>query len=90
MVLVGIAYTGILAELLIRPIIGINPITTPGSKPRLGGFDTEVVVLVLSKLAPAVGTLQNALCQGDGSRDAVPFHLLNSKFLILVYVLLGL
>lgn len=90
MMLIAVTHAFVLAELLIGFVIGIDSITASSIKPRFSGFDTEVVIFVKSQPTLTVGTLDDALRQCNRGRDAVPDHLLDCGFLVLVYVLLVL
>ena len=63
MMLIGVADTGILAELLIGLVIGVDEILSSILNPALGGLDAKMVIPLSGQFTLATGTFQDALCK---------------------------
>ena len=62
--LVGIADTGVLAELLIGFVIGIDEILSSILNPAFCGLDAKMVIALSGQFTLATGTFQDALGKG--------------------------
>ena len=86
MMLVAVGHGSVLAELLVRLVVGIHEIPAAAVQPRFRSLDPEVVVALAGQLALAAGAFQDALCQRHGSRNAVLAHLLHRGLRVFVYI----
>lgn len=64
MMLIGVADTGVLAELLIWFVIGIDEIPASILNPTFGSLDTKMVIALSGQFTLAACAFQDSLCKG--------------------------